>query len=125
MIGEGIQSNQASTEEGFDLRTCFEQAAVNGYVKDPDYYFDSYAHFTIHEDMLKDNVRTKSYMDAIMNCPEHFEGKVVLDIGSGTGILSMFAGNSIISTGKLRLAPNTSTQLKKRESTCIVAKSLN
>jgi hypothetical protein len=98
MIGEGIQSNQASTEEGFDLRTCFEQAAVNGYVKDPDYYFDSYAHFTIHEDMLKD---------------------------SGTGILSMFAGNSIISTGKLRLAPNTSTQLKKRESTCIVAKSLN
>ena len=30
-----------------------------------DYYFDSYAHFGIHEDMLKDEVRTKSYMNAI------------------------------------------------------------
>ena len=26
-----------------------------------DYYFDSYAHFGIHEEMLKDEVRTKAY----------------------------------------------------------------
>lgn len=26
-----------------------------------DYYFDSYAHFGIHEEMLKDEVRTKGY----------------------------------------------------------------
>ena len=30
-----------------------------------DYYFDSYSHFGIHEEMLKDEVRTKSYMNAI------------------------------------------------------------
>ena len=30
-----------------------------------DYYFDSYAHFGIHEEMLKDEVRTKCYMNAI------------------------------------------------------------
>jgi type I protein arginine methyltransferase len=30
-----------------------------------DYYFDSYSHFGIHEEMLKDEVRTKSYMHAI------------------------------------------------------------
>lgn len=65
---------------------------MNGYVKDPDYYFDSYSHFSIHEAMLKDTVRTKSYMDAIMNCPAHFKDKIVLDIGCGTGILSIFAG---------------------------------
>ena len=27
-----------------------------------DYYFDSYSHFGIHEEMLKDTVRTKTYM---------------------------------------------------------------
>lgn len=103
MISEVLGSNTPSTEPGFDLATCFEQAAQNGYVKDPDYYFDSYSHFTIHEDMLKDTVRTKTYMDAIMNSPEHFQGKVVLDIGSGTGILSIFAGmlaNAIDSEGR-------------------------
>jgi len=26
-----------------------------------DYYFDSYAHFGIHEEMLKDEQRTKGY----------------------------------------------------------------
>ena len=30
-----------------------------------DYYFDSYSHFGIHEEMLKDEVRTKSYQNAI------------------------------------------------------------
>ena len=27
-----------------------------------DYYFNSYAHFGIHEEMLKDTVRTRTYM---------------------------------------------------------------
>jgi hypothetical protein len=41
-----------------------------------DYYFDSYSHFGIHEEMLKDNVRTRSYMNAIMN--NAFQFKVCL-----------------------------------------------
>lgn len=56
-----------------------------------DYYADSYAHFGIHEEMLKDEVRTLSYRNAILNNPHLFRGKVVLDVGCGTGILSMFA----------------------------------
>ena len=43
--------------------------------------------------MLKDTVRTKSYMKSIVNNPELFKDKIVLDVGSGTGILSIFAGN--------------------------------
>lgn len=56
-----------------------------------DYYFDSYGHHGIHEEMLKDDVRTNTYQMAILNNRELFEGKVVLDVGAGTAILSMFA----------------------------------
>ncbi|KAI6185341.1 CRE-PRMT-1 protein [Aphelenchoides besseyi] len=56
-----------------------------------DYYFDSYAHFGIHEEMLKDEVRTNTYRNAVYHNSHLFKNKVVMDVGSGTGILSMFA----------------------------------
>lgn len=58
------------------------------------YYFDSYAHFGIHEEMLKDEVRTRSYMNCIYQNKHLFKDKVVLDVGCGTGILSMFAAKA-------------------------------
>ena len=59
-----------------------------------DYYFDSYAHFGIHEEMLKDSVRTSCYRNAILRNRDLFQDKIVLDIGCGTGILSMFAASA-------------------------------
>lgn len=59
-----------------------------------DYYFNSYAHFGIHEEMLKDEVRTRSYMRAIVDNPHLFEGKTVMDVGCGTGVLSIFAAKA-------------------------------
>ena len=41
--------------------------------------------------MLKDQVRTRTYQNAILQNPDLFRGKVVLDVGCGTGILSLFA----------------------------------
>lgn len=55
-----------------------------------DYYFDSYSHFGIHEEMLKDVVRTKTYQSVIYKNSFLFRDKVVLDVGAGTGILSLF-----------------------------------
>ena len=59
-----------------------------------DYYFDSYAHFGIHEEMLKDEVRTVTYRNAMYHNRHLFKDKVVLDVGCGTGILSMFAARA-------------------------------
>jgi len=59
-----------------------------------DYYFDSYSHSIIHKQMLTDQARTLSYQEAIIGNPELFEGKIVLDVGCGTGILSLFAAKA-------------------------------
>merc|ERR1719180_165652 len=59
-----------------------------------DYYFDSYAHFGIHEEMLKDEVRTLTYRNSMFHNKHLFKDKVVLDVGCGTGILSMFAAKA-------------------------------
>ena len=59
-----------------------------------DYYFDSYAHFGIHEELLKDEVRTMTYRNSIYHNTHLFKDKVVLDIGCGTGILCMFAAKA-------------------------------
>jgi len=59
-----------------------------------DYYWNSYAHFGIHEEMLKDKVRTNSYRKSILDNKFMFKDKVVLDVGCGTAILSLFAAQA-------------------------------
>ncbi|XP_052807943.1 protein arginine N-methyltransferase 3-like [Mya arenaria] len=61
---------------------------------DDDPYFSSYGHFSIHEEMLKDRVRTESYRDCMYKNKDVFRDKIVLDVGCGTGILSMFAAQA-------------------------------
>lgn len=45
-------------EPGFEIETCMNdfKAPSNTYEQNSDYYFDSYGHFGIHEEMLKDRV---------------------------------------------------------------------
>lgn len=55
-------------------------------------YFDSYAGAEVHRLMLADRVRTESYRDAIERLVQ--PGMIVLDVGCGTGILSLFAARA-------------------------------
>ena len=54
-------------------------------------YFASYSHVASHLTMLNDMPRTESYFSAFMENVGQINGKIVLDIGCGTGILSFFA----------------------------------
>jgi len=57
-------------------------------------YFESYSYNDIHETMLKDSVRTDAYRNFIYDNKDLFKDKVVLDVGCGTGILSMFCAKA-------------------------------
>jgi len=63
-------------------------------VEEDQSYFQSYAHYSIHHEMLSDSVRTSSYRDALINNAETVKDTLVLDIGCGTSILSMFAAQA-------------------------------
>jgi protein arginine N-methyltransferase 3 len=57
-------------------------------------YFGSYSSFGIHREMLSDKVRTDAYRKAIVENPSLIKGATVLDVGCGTGILSLFAAQA-------------------------------
>ncbi|CAF3719429.1 unnamed protein product [Adineta steineri] len=59
-----------------------------------EYYLDSTAHFAVHEELLKDEIRTKTFRNAIINNRHLFKDKVVLNIGCGIGIFSLFAAKA-------------------------------
>lgn len=52
-------------------------------------YFDSYADLSVHTLMLRDRPRMVAYTDALRNLAPLIQGKRVLDVGAGSGVLSM------------------------------------
>lgn len=57
-------------------------------------YFGSYSSFAIHREMLSDKVRMDAYGQAILKNPSLLNGAVVMDVGCGTGILSLFSAKA-------------------------------
>ncbi|CAL8094093.1 unnamed protein product [Calicophoron daubneyi] len=55
-------------------------------------YFQFYSYLSQQQNMMQDYIRTSTYQRAILaNASVDFRGKVVLDVGAGSGILSFFA----------------------------------
>lgn len=50
--------------------------------------------FYAQKDMLEDHKRTGAYYQAVMQNRRQFAGKVVLDVGTGSGILAIFAAKA-------------------------------
>ena len=58
-------------------------------------FLRSYSDIELHRTMIEDSVRTNAYQQAIFqNMEEDIRGKVVVDVGCGTGILSMFCAQA-------------------------------
>ncbi|XP_065834035.1 protein arginine N-methyltransferase 1-like isoform X2 [Oscarella lobularis] len=74
-----------------ELVTENSRKPTEPHVDDDDSYFESYSHFGIHREMLQDKVRTEAYRDFMTLNKALFQDKIVLDVGCGTGILSMIA----------------------------------
>ena len=90
-LGFTGDSTQWFDEEAYRFpksKASFDEAGKH------DYYFNSYSSHHIHEEMLKDAHRTNTYREAIEGNKNQFKDKIVLDIGCGTGILSIFAARA-------------------------------
>ncbi|VVC94040.1 uncharacterized protein LOC126972179 [Leptidea sinapis] len=57
-------------------------------------YFSSYEDLEVHRLMLEDDARTATYRKAILDNKSYFRGKIVMDVGCGTGILSIFCAQA-------------------------------
>ncbi|KOM40162.1 hypothetical protein LR48_Vigan04g036000 [Vigna angularis] len=64
--------------------------------KDVDFanYFCTYAFLYHQKDMLSDRVRMDAYFNAIFENKNHFAGKTVLDVGTGSGILAIWSAQA-------------------------------
>ncbi|PWZ00043.1 S-adenosyl-L-methionine-dependent methyltransferase [Testicularia cyperi] len=64
--------------------------------EDDTLYFDSYSTNSIHQTMITDSARTLSYAKFLLHpANQHLiRDKVVMDVGCGTGILSLFAARA-------------------------------
>jgi protein arginine N-methyltransferase 3 len=76
-------------------------------------YFESYKGNSIHKEMIEDRVRTESYMNFITNFAHLFKDKVVLDVGCGTGILSLFCARA--GAKKVFAVDNSDIAVRARE----------
>ncbi|CAN1813564.1 Probable protein arginine N-methyltransferase 3 [Linum perenne] len=88
---EHVVSEADAEDSNGHLKTSIINLSAKDVKKVNEGYFGAYSSFGIHRDMISDKVRTDSYRRALVENPSLMKGAVVMDVGCGTGILSLFA----------------------------------
>lgn len=65
------------------------QSSSEEYIWQDDEYFGQYGCLKLHHEMLSDKPRNLAYLSAIQENSKLLHNKIVLDVGCGTGILSL------------------------------------
>ncbi|OAF70418.1 hypothetical protein A3Q56_01857 [Intoshia linei] len=73
-------------------------------------YFAFYGFLSQQQNMMQDFIRTSTYQRAILDNSIDFRNKVVMDVGSGSGILSFFAAQN---GAKMVYSIEASSQMSK------------
>ncbi|KAK4285325.1 hypothetical protein QN277_002036 [Acacia crassicarpa] len=89
----GFVSSDDKNQEGRMISNSSSRLAKH-IMKVNENYFGAYSSFGIHREMLSDEVRMDAYGTAILKNPSLLKGAVVMDVGCGTGILSLFAAQA-------------------------------
>ena len=85
-----LLDNSSSTDASIANKEGHIKSVSSRKTEEDSGYAGSYAHFGIHHEMLSDKIRTQSYKDAVSHNEQSLRDKLILDLGCGTGILSMF-----------------------------------
>ena len=89
VLSSNVVDVMATNSEG--QQGLSAKASESPATQDAEVYFNSYNDLAVHQLMLKDRPRTLAYRNFFETHRDAVKGKVVLDIGAGTGILSLFA----------------------------------
>ena len=81
---------EASFEDGSTIMKGTEADRAADFAN----YFCSYGYLYHQKQMLMDHVRMRAYHSAIMQNRGLFEGRTVLDVGTGSGVLSLWAAQA-------------------------------
>ena len=75
-------------------QVCFSVLNLTMDTRNTAEYFSSYESLPVHKLMLTDKPRMASYKNFIEKNAHLFKNKVVMDVGAGTGILSLFVARA-------------------------------
>ncbi|KAF0301386.1 Histone-arginine methyltransferase CARMER [Amphibalanus amphitrite] len=88
---ERTGNNTSTPDVATDCCSCLEDSDMQLLLGRPEAF---YSYLSQQQNMLQDFIRTGTYQRAILSNAADFTGKVVLDVGAGSGILSFFAAQA-------------------------------
>ncbi|GMH15458.1 hypothetical protein Nepgr_017299 [Nepenthes gracilis] len=116
-VAKEVNCSSSKKQRDKTVRVSFANVLASGISKVNEHYFGSYSSYGIHREMLSDKVRMDAYRQAILENPSLLNGAVVMDVGCGTGILSLFAAqagaSSVIAVEASEKMARVATQVVK------------